>query len=77
MVPLEDLVDCCFQNHPADCIFAPGARERIIERMRKLGDPLERYTPSYVDEFERAFKAEEIYCPHEGIDRRAEFGISV
>jgi hypothetical protein len=58
-------------------MFAPGARDRIIEKMRKLGDPHERYTPSYVDELERAFEAEEIYCPHEGIDRRAEFGIQI
>jgi hypothetical protein len=27
------------------------------------------------EEFKKCFTASEIYCPHEGIDRRAELGI--
>lgn len=68
---LVEIVDTIFANHPRDCVFAPGARERIIahvESHSRMGIRIE-----VIDLLEAAFKPEEIYCPHEGIDRRAEF----
>lgn len=50
------------------CRFAPGALDRIAKggfRVRDMGEA--------VDYLEAAILAEEIYCPRQGIDRRAEF----
>ncbi len=69
---LKDIVITTMRNHPRDCIFAPGAIERIV-----AGAPSQDYYDfGVVDYLEKAFKAEEIYCPHEGIDRREEFGLT-
>jgi len=67
---VSDIVDSTFYAHPKDCIFADGARDRIIAKCVNVHGKSE-----LIDALEAAFKAEEIYCPHEGIDRRAEFGL--
>jgi hypothetical protein len=66
---IPDIVDTVFANHPPECIFAPGARDRIIEYAQHY------HGETLINALERGFKSEEIYCPHEGIDRRAEFGL--
>lgn len=73
MPSFPNIVDMVFLNHPRDCVFAHGARERILAKCDDLHGTARDHV---VDVLEAAFKAEEIYCPHEGIDRRAEFGIA-
>ena len=60
--------------HPKCCIFTPNAVENIVAKWDALkisGD--QNYSPIMIDFLEHAIKAEEIYCPHEGIDKRSEY----
>lgn len=76
---LRTVVQEVMDKHPKDCIFTPNAVENIVASVmaERLSDPRYWYSPSWVLSLERAFRAEEIYCPHEGIDRRAEFGMEL
>lgn len=73
-VTLRSLVETVIRMHPKECIFAPGAVDRIVGKMWGI-DATGRYTPVFLDMLTEAVLAEEIYCPHEGIDRRKEFGL--
>jgi hypothetical protein len=57
------------RNHPKDCIFKPGAIDRITVR----GEAALASGQKLIDAIEAGFLEEEIYCPHEGIDKRAEY----
>ena len=67
-LPLDKFVDELFARHPKECIFLKGAKERILAALPA--------NAKHEDVYPLADK-EEIYCPYEGIDRRAEFGIAV
>jgi hypothetical protein len=60
--------------HPAECVFELDAPKKIAQR-------LSGKTASWWikienrEAFRACWTASEIYCPHEGIDRRAELGI--
>jgi hypothetical protein len=57
------------------CLFAPTAVDDIADAavLASATDPcLQSVQAAMVT----AIEAAEIYCPHEGIDRRAEFGIA-
>lgn len=58
------------------CLFAPTAADDIADAAMKVADPRGLdCSPAVIDAIEGAVINSEIYCPHEGIDRRAEFGI--
>jgi hypothetical protein len=65
--------------HDWQCVFELGAPQRIVERLsvRTQGQWLDGMARDRAvhEEFRRCFVLSEIYCPHEGIDRRAEYGI--
>jgi hypothetical protein len=77
---LREIVKIVLQNHPKDCIFHPDALENIMQELdgnttcpRIVGRDF--YDFDVVGDIERAIKRQEIYCPHEGIDKRKEFGL--
>lgn len=74
MTHIIELVDCMFRIHPPECVFAPGARERIIAALEAAATGGGREASLIA--LATAFRAEEVYCSHEGIDRRAEFGLA-
>ena len=60
--------------HPAECIFELDAPRNIVQRLS--GKTVSWWAElENRKEFIACFHASEIYCPHEGIDRRAELGI--
>lgn len=62
------------------CLFSPTAIEDIAGAAiaAEIDAVCEQHLREIVlDALEEAVKAAEIFCPHEGIDRRAEFGMSV
>jgi len=71
--------------HPAECVFELDAPRNIVQRLsvktkhewyeglRYKGD--DEQQRKGLQEFRACWTASEIYCPHEGIDRRAELGI--
>jgi len=71
--------------HPAECVFELDAPRNIVQRLsvktkhewleglRYKGDDEQQRKGQ--QEFRACWTASEIYCPHEGIDRRAELGI--
>lgn len=78
--------------HDFHCIFELDAPRKIAERLQHrtmdewleiglwLGKENSKRTPAEISarraEFHQCFSQSEIYCPHEGIDRRAELGVS-
>jgi len=70
-----ELVVEFLQMHPAECVFELDAPMKIFTRLMEAGF----YTATDADarskEFRECWQLSEIYCPHEGIDRRAELGI--
>lgn len=64
-VSTKEIVETVIRNHPKDCIFAPGAVENICTGLAMAKDETE-----FLDMCERLLVENEIYCPHEGIDRR-------
>ena len=70
-----DLVKELLQKHDVDCVFELDAPMQIFTRLMSA----EFYTTKDLDgrhpEFRACWQLSEIYCPHEGIDRRSEYGI--
>ena len=65
------------QMHDVHCIFELDAPQQIFDRLMTA----EFYTTEClhlgirVAEFKECFTLSEIYCPHECIDRRSEYGM--
>ena len=61
--------------HPAECIFELDAPRKIAQRLssKTVSGWMKLENQN---EFKACFVASEIFCPHEGIDRRAELGIA-
>ncbi len=68
---LSDVIETVIRNHSDHgCAFAPGAKERVVTSlmMAPASD-----SGALINQMTELLRAEEIYCPHEGIDRRHEF----
>ena len=64
----RSLVQTVLRNHPSECVFAAGAAERIVAAMPEI-----REREVLIDYLVEAIEAEEVFCPHEGIDRTSAF----
>lgn len=60
-----EIVTTVLRNHPSDRVFTASALETITAR---TPDNLSEY--ELIDYLVFAIQEQEIYCPHEGIDRR-------
>ena len=69
------LVEEMLQKHDVYCVFELDAPMQIFTRLMSA----EFYTTQDVRgreaEFRGCWALSEIYCPHEGIDRRSEYGM--
>ncbi len=70
---IREIVETVIRNHPSDCVFAPGAVDAIMAGLPPETHHLTEW--GVVDYLDHAIRAQEIYCPHEGIDRRRDFGV--
>jgi hypothetical protein len=66
------------QMHLAECVFELDAPMQIFTRLMAAGF----YTDADITngrhkEFVECWHLSEIYCPHEGIDRRSEYGMEM
>ena len=72
-----DLVEEFLQKHDFHCVFELDAPMKIFTRLMAA----EFYTTKDVRdrgaEFRECWALSEIYCPHEGIDRRSEYGMEI
>lgn len=70
------LEDVCYtlQQHPAGCVFELNAPHTILAR---LNSRTRNGWFRNAIELKQCFTLSEIYCPHEGIDRRAEYGVDI
>jgi hypothetical protein len=69
-INVREIVVTAMRCHPKNCVFKAGAVERIVKRGE---DSLLTNREKLIDAIEQGFLEEEIYCPHEGIDKRAEY----
>ena len=69
------MVEEMLELHDFHCVFELDAPMQIFTRLMTA----EFYTiadiPDRVAEFRKCWALSEIYCPHEGIDRRSEYGM--
>ena len=69
------LVEEILEQHDFHCVFELDAPTQIFTRLMTA----EFYSTLDVRgreaEFKQCWALSEIYCPHEGIDRRSEYGI--
>jgi len=76
-----DYIKTVLALHPMECVFELDAPQRIVERLsgRTMGEWMDSfvYGNPLKQEFINAFHQSEIYCPHEGIDRTKEVGVSL
>ena len=72
-----ELVEEMLQLHDVHCIFELDAPMQIFNRLTAAGLYTSNDLDSYQSmvKFKECFKLSEIYCPHEGIDRRSEYGM--
>ena len=63
---VRKIVELVLADHPPECIFADDAIERIVASIPLLCASRRELH----DHLRIAIRAEELYCPHEGIDRR-------
>ena len=72
-----ELVEEMLEKHDFHCIFELDAPMQIFTRLMSS----EFYTTQDVRgreaEFRGCWALSEIYCPHEGIDRRSEYGMEI
>lgn len=62
---VRDIVATTIHNHPKDCVFKSGAIDRATMNIFNAAPAPE----SLIDVIECAIRDEELYCPHEGINR--------
>lgn len=66
---LREIIATTLKNHPSECIFEENALEKILDEVESKSS-LDTPPGEYLDIMVDAVKNHEIYCPHEGIDRR-------
>lgn len=82
-----EMIKDVLKLHPMECVFELDAPKKILER---LSNHPKDYWFSFgkyytniegekrrTEEFRACWHASEIYCPHEGIDRRKEYGVEL
>ena len=69
---IEDVRDV-LKKHHWECIFELNAPIHIVKRVKQLDVNMNER--EFLNEFQKCYTLSEIYCPHENIDRRAEYGI--
>lgn len=62
---LRNIVQDIMGRHPKECIFVSDAVNVIVSRVDQFAKK-----EDIVNQIYYAFQDAEIYCPHEGIDRR-------
>ncbi len=72
MMVIREVIRTAILCHPKNCVFTPDAIESIIVKWKASGFR-DVYEFGAEDFLAKAIMAEEIYCPHEGIDRREEY----
>lgn len=64
-----EIVRLVIAEHPKDCIFDDNALEKATDEvLTKVTDWMDYAQVTAL--FEDAIQGQELYCPHEGIDRR-------
>ena len=63
------------QMHDFHCVFELDAPDHIFTRLMTAEFYSTRDVRGREAEFNQCWALSEIYCPHEGIDRRSEYGI--
>ena len=69
------LVEEMLQKHDVHCVFELDAPMQIFTRLMSAKFYTTQDVPSREAEFRGCWALSEIYCPHEGIDRRSEYGM--
>ena len=69
------LVEEMLQKHDVHCVFELNAPMQIFTRLMSAKFYTTQDVPSREAEFRGCWALSEIYCPHEGIDRRREYGM--
>ena len=64
---IEDIIKTVIANHPKDCVFHPDVVQNVMAVVQTINP---QTTDGLINVLEAAITSSEIYCPHEGIDKR-------
>jgi hypothetical protein len=70
-----ELVEEMLELHDVHCVFELDAPMKIFTRLMEHGFYTTQDMRDRTAEFRGCWALSEIYCPHEGIDRRRECGM--
>ena len=70
-----ELVEEMLEKHDFHCVFELDAPMQIFTRLMEHGFYTTQDIRDRGVEFQQCWALSEIYCPHEGIDRRNEYGM--
>lgn len=65
---IREIISTVLAVHPKDCVFVSDAENVIYNQVRSKVTSFS--DDNFVDVLTQAFHDAEIYCPHEGIDKR-------
>jgi hypothetical protein len=71
------MVEETLELHDFHCVFELDAPMQIFTRLMTAEFYTTADIPGRVAEFKQCWALSEIYCPHEGIDRRSEYGMEI
>lgn len=69
MPQFREIIEITIRNHPAKCIFRENTVDYCTKHMERFYH-LEKNIYKNLDELARVLGECEIYCLHEGVDRR-------
>ena len=69
------LVEEMLQKHDVHCVFELDAPMKIFTRLMTAEFYTTKDVRDRTAEFRECWALSEIYCPHEGVDRRSEYGM--
>ena len=70
-----ELVEEMLQKHDVHCVFELDAPMQIFTRLMTAKFYTTQDIRDRTVEFAQCWSLSEIYCPHEGIDRRSQYGM--
>jgi len=72
-----ELVEEMLELHDVHCVFELDAPMQIFTRLMAAGFYTTQDMRDRTAEFAQCWQLSEIYCPHEGVDRRSEYGMEI
>jgi len=71
---LREIIETAINNHPKECVFNDDPVNGALQYLKDRGPTVYdgNFQEQLIDLLVEAVQSQELYCPHEGIDRRGQ-----